>query len=289
MCVHPWLIKAKDQPFLNGSKELVIPCGRCPECIKAKQEQWLTRFKLEDMYWRKVRPGSVSYKIELTYDSKSLPTNRDRALLDIQAFVKQMYRKLDHRPRYYIASENGSIHGRLHFHCLFFGMPVVDVDLFRKRILESAWPHGFNYMVVAGGKEFRYVCKYVTKDIDAFHSSDWKTIESYSKRPTLGGNQISGQFARYFTDNCTTSFDDNGYKRSISRYMASKLLSDSQRATLLNKYEHERMPQAYNSSNPEQHFKASECWRKYYHSCEEYKKKKQQNLLNYERLSDIVY
>lgn len=286
MCVTPWRVYAKDEPFLNGSKSMVIPCGRCPECIKKRQNAWVVRFKLEQQYWRKVFAGSQTYFITLTYDDKHLPETRDMAIKNWQACLKSLYRNLNHRPRYYCVSENGSVHGRLHFHCLLFGMPVVDMDVFRKKTLAKAWPYGFNTCTYATGKTLWYVSKYVTKDISAFNSTAWKCIESYSKRPALGAMALNHQFKDYFSDNCTTHFVDSGFHYSLPRSLVKRVLTENQRMLLLDKYERE-MPKEYDSTDPDQHFAASQCWRNYRHKCKEYKAKKRANILNYERIGDL--
>ena len=288
MCVHPWLIRCKDEPFLNGSKELVIPCGRCPECIKKRQSEWLTRFILESQYWRKERVGSVCMLGTLTYDDKHYPDSRDRLVKDWQAFLKSLHRKLGVKPRFYVTTENGSVYGRVHFHFLLFGVPPYDVLEFRNKILKKSWPHGFEHCRVATSKDFAYVSKYVTKDVDAFRSNTWRTFESYSKRPSLGFPALVGQFADSFRLRGDTKFvDSTGFYRSLTRYMSRRLLTDLQRQILLDKYER-TMPSPYDSSDINQKARASDCWRKYREVCLEARKKKLGNILKFENLCDNV-
>lgn len=286
MCVHPWRIESKDEPFINGSKSLVIPCGRCPECIAKRQSNWVTRFLLEELYQRKANPQSITYFGTLTYNDDHLPTCREDAVRDVQAFIKSLYRNLEKRPRYYITSENGSKHGRLHFHFLLFGVPIYNIDEFRLRIVKKAWSNGYELTRYASGKDLNYVSKYVTKDVDSFNTNSWKTIQSYSKRPALGVPALAGQFGHSISATGNTCWTTpNGFKRSLTRYMVRSLLNETQCILKLNEYER-HMPKPYDSSDPDMHFRASESWTRYHRKCREARKKKCANILKFESLAN---
>ena len=61
----------------------------------------------------------------MTYENKSLAQSRENAFNDVRALFKKIQRKgLVSKLRYYVVSENGSLHGRLHFHLLLFGVDM---------------------------------------------------------------------------------------------------------------------------------------------------------------------
>lgn len=55
---------SKSSHYVHG---ISVPCGKCPECIKAKQDEWFTRFVLERKYWLHKNPKTnVAFLPSLT-------------------------------------------------------------------------------------------------------------------------------------------------------------------------------------------------------------------------------
>lgn len=94
----------------------------------------------------------------LTYDDKHLPRNGDLQKRDLQLFLKRLRRLVEPRKiKYFACGEYGEKFGRPHYHLIIFGLPPVD------KLFLKVWDKGFIKVAHVGDKQFRYVCKYVTK------------------------------------------------------------------------------------------------------------------------------
>lgn len=222
MCTHPIWIPYKGKMFDNrGTIGGYVPCGYCPECLKHRQNLWYVRFWAENKYQKRINPSSVTLFLTLTYNDEHLPSCRNDALNDIRAFVKQVSRKFNCKPRYYFASEHGDTHNRLHFHGLLFGVYLY-CDW--QKLIESIWPNGFVTVKVASYSNYRYVCKYVTKDMDPNENSDGiETIQVFSKRPSLGFNWITDTHKIYLNADLKRRLYIDGFSYSLPRSYSDKI------------------------------------------------------------------
>lgn len=255
MCISPIFIPEREQglglssdkgKILSGSVSLIdydnkfykftgskvnpmslgvyVPCGKCPECLKSRQRQWYARFELEKQYWSKRR--CFTYFCTFTYDNENIPSTREKAVLDIQALIKNISRKFGFKPRFYVTSEFGTEHNRLHYHALIFNIPyVVSTDTI-DGLLRKSWHRGFISVKVAGGKEFDYISKYVTKDIEGY-SGSFKSIQMFSKRPMLGLPAGSDrQLSQYLNSRDNNCLHFRGFDYPVPRALRTKLIND---------------------------------------------------------------
>lgn len=270
--------------YVNGALGVYVPCGRCPECLAAKQRQWYVRFTLEERYWRKKGDYRTIF-VTLTYNSKHLPKTRTEALHDWQAFLKQVKRKVYDSPRFYLTSENGSCHGRLHFHALFFGLAVSDIDSLN-RLISDCWNRGYVATKFATGEDFNYVSKYVTKDTDPFKTdsdSSFKTIQTCSKRPALGVlSATRNDYLAYFNSSLDNAVHINGYSYALPRYLAQKVYTEENIEK--RKIEYEKTRGIPNDISKE---RFEDCYENYYRKCREAVRKKQVNRKRDELRSEI--
>lgn len=262
MCCQPIWIQTED----DGRPGFYVPCGRCPECKAKRQNEWYLRFYCEDKQHRKNH--AQTWFGTLTYDSEHLPHSRDEAVHDWQAFLKQLVRKLGVRPRFYVTTENGEKNGRIHFHFLLFNIPLdVDFNQFHK-FIEDCWHRGFVQCCPAGGKQFTYISKYVTKDFKNDAQADWPIFQSSSKRPALGFEYASESLGEYLDSPDFRPVRVNGYPYSPTRYFRETLVAP------LNLFE-----QKLNSPKitPPDSFYRNAVWREYYYKIKEAKLKKTVN------------
>lgn len=270
-----------------GQLGCYVPCGRCPECLKAKQRAWFVRFKYEENYYR--RKGDYrTWFVTLTYNEENIPSTRLRAVKDWQAFLKQIKRKVYDTPRFYLTSENGSLHGRLHFHALLFGVPVClgDAD-YISSLISSCWHRGFVSARYAVGKDFNYVSKYVTKDVDPFRSeSSWRTIQTFSKRPPLGLRGLSSASMDYYNSRLDNVCHFDGYSYALPRYLATKVYSEENMIERRSEYLKYRGVPSMNSSDDA--LRRSDVYNEYYKKCRDAARKKMKRLKHYENLSDYA-
>lgn len=125
MCFYPYTIKSKDA-FGNPCLQ-TVPCGKCIECMKDKQNAWKIRLVEESRDHRYV------YFFTLTYNEDSVPFVRHEgekinvvSKNDVQLWVKRnrmAYQRLFNREvdfKYFICSEYGPNTGRPHYHGILF-------------------------------------------------------------------------------------------------------------------------------------------------------------------------
>lgn len=207
---------------------IYVGCGKCPECLRARQNNWFVRFYLEHKFHKEICPQNITLFVTFTYDDDHLPKDRDRALNDVRAFIKRFYRDAMERPRYYIVSENGDLHGRFHFHGLFFGCDAACMEWYQK-FFEKAWSKGFICCEVASFERFHYIAKYVTKDCDPYKelsqedNYQFSGIQSYSKRPALGSLSLD-KYRNYLNSDCEHHcLRIDGFRYSLPRYLGKKV------------------------------------------------------------------
>ena len=240
MCLTPIWIPAKVRYGNGRNIGRYVPCGHCVECLQKRQTEWFVRFFLEDKYFKDVLPGSQTLFTTLTYAEENLPDSRESAFNDVRAFIKKLGRTWNKSSiRYYLASENGTQTGRLHYHMLIFGVLPEDLTLPPQKEIEKLWKKGFSHTEYAGAGAFRYACKYVTKDLDVLKTSEsWKPISTCSKRPALGVNfALRTSFMAHYANiplekiienDGLFTIPINGYNYSIPRYIRTKLFSELQ-------------------------------------------------------------
>lgn len=198
-----------------------VPCGKCPECLRHKQNLWFVRFWCENKFQKKINPYSITLYLTLTYNEEHLPSDRKEALNDIRAFIKQVSRKYVKKPRYFFVSEHGDTYNRLHFHGLLFGFPPLNNF---SKLVENMWPNGFVCVKLATYANYRYVCKYITKDTDPNeHSDGIEPIQVFSKRPSLGSNWITDSHRSYFNSDLKRRLYIDGFSYSLPRSYSDKI------------------------------------------------------------------
>lgn len=281
MCVRQiWLPLSKFEasdtpvdPFIRQAGGMYVPCGHCPECLQAKQRQWVARFLLEDRYW-KSRGDYVTLFITLTYSPDYITDDPKQQRNDYRAFLKQVARTTGYKPRYYICSEYGSKTKRLHYHVLLFGFlrrflgletPFPLAWLTNK--IERSWKRGFVKIKIAEGKDLTYVSKYVTKD----SFDDCVSFTACSKRPALGLNGITDETRSYLNRRLNNPLRFDYYVYPLPRYIGSKVLNDDYKRlkrglAVIENLKHERTV-----NNPT---RAKLVWRRYYQTLELYAYKK---------------
>lgn len=129
MCVTPISFKSVDNYGMTCT--MCVPCGKCPECLKDRQNSWKLRLMEESKNY------AYLYFFTLTYNDESLPVTDDglstACKRDVQLWLKKFrmaferYRgvRLSDYFKYFICAEYGpnGTH-RPHYHGLF----MTDLD-----------------------------------------------------------------------------------------------------------------------------------------------------------------
>lgn len=126
MCLHPISIKTEDAFGIEVNQ--TVPCGKCIECLKDRQNSWKIRLTEE------ARVHKYVYFFTLTYRDETVPFTilddgtrvNHVSKIDIQLWIKRhriKFERLFNREidfKYFICSEYGPNTGRPHYHGIFF-------------------------------------------------------------------------------------------------------------------------------------------------------------------------
>lgn len=141
-----------------------MPCGRCPACLRNRQNEWVFRLNEE------IKVSPFSYFFTLTYRDEDLPIELCDLKLrcevptlskrDIQLFFKRLRKNTNIRFKYHLVGEYGPQTLRPHYHGLIFSQQPLKID-----DLLNAWQHqDLLYKVFEdcrGRSAAGYVSKYI--------------------------------------------------------------------------------------------------------------------------------
>jgi len=208
MCIAP----------INLAPDSVIACRKCWQCL---------RDRVDDLCGRCIAEQNTSdqtLSVTLTYDdallAKEARETGQRTVKkhaetlvysDVQKFLKRL-RNRGYNVRYIVAGEYGSRKGRAHWHIVLFfqgkTVPLRDLkgDVFEPqesvflarakndRITWAPWHLGQVLIQQPEYASFRYVLKYVLKDLDSEYN---RTHLAMSKKPPLGHDWLLGLAQAY--------------------------------------------------------------------------------------------
>ena len=150
-------------PWDVARQWLLVPCGKCENCLKKQRNDWFVRLERELARCRAEREQAIFITITIS------PTYYEKALENPSWFI----RKWNERVRHIVGHsfkhaffqefgehpETGS-EPRLHFHGFLFGLNI-SYNALRRAVK----PFGFVWLARATNKRARYVVKYVVKQI----------------------------------------------------------------------------------------------------------------------------
>ena len=118
----PKFLRCRDYEFIDkiyskSHRVLLIPCGKCSNCLKRKSTEWTARL-LKEMSFHK-----YCYFVTLTYSelyNADTGEIKDINKRDIQLFLKRYRKNFGVDLSYYITGEHGEASGRPHYHGIFF-------------------------------------------------------------------------------------------------------------------------------------------------------------------------
>lgn len=236
-CLHPiWIVNKRftccspeerqnllaEKPWLRDSLYLAVPCGKCPDCLKARRNDWYVRLNRE--YARQKSMGNVSWFLTLTIK----PELYNEAIKSPAAFVRRFFEKIRHRHgssiKHFLCCELGGRTGRLHYHGLLFGPKLSYSDLH-----SLAEDFGWIWLKPTDSRNIRYTVKYILKDTSAdWYSSvtsNWSASQHREFRrlyTSAGLGEYLGTFPPPSEENRIWTFLDSrsgiSYKYAIPRY-----------------------------------------------------------------------
>lgn len=135
--------------------QLLVPCGKCYECLKERRLIWLFRLKQESLH------SCNTYFITLSFDDKICKPRLYKE--DLQLLFKRI-RKKGYVFKYYAIGEYGSNFKREHYHCVLF---FKKTDKYEKvdfqtchDLINSNWKNGFITIGEANFRRLNYILHY---------------------------------------------------------------------------------------------------------------------------------
>lgn len=201
MCTSPITIHYES---LDGNHAIQVPCGKCAECLRTKQNDYMVRIYEEMMQVNK------SCFITLTYAPKNVPYFIHEGKMyftvwkkDITDWLKRLRTNYERKTgktglRFFLCSEYGPKTHRPHYHAIFFGLD-------KKDLLSALtdWSKRFGYYMAKDvdysdraslERSARYVAKYSCKGVfeDPFRES-WEGLPEFSKIQQRFGTLLCSQ------------------------------------------------------------------------------------------------
>lgn len=220
-----------------------IPCGQCYACRLQYSREWADRCMMEMQY------HDESWFLTLTYDDEHLPIvhgfDKETGEVfdfmslqkkDLQDFNKRLRSQLfrDYKKahpggetpprfRFYACGEYGDRTYRPHFHGIYFGLAIPDLEFYRSdgrfsyytsEYLKRIWQRGFVVVARACWETAAYCARYVMKKSKGMNKAVYDDfgIEPEFVLMSRGGsspdgNNLGGIGKRYFDEHGKEMFE----------------------------------------------------------------------------------
>lgn len=214
-------------PFFMCSKPiqlssgLLVPCGKCGNCLRRKISDYVIRCTVEQRFTRR------SYFITLTYAESPLTCLKS----DLQNYFKRL-RKLGCTFSYFALGDYGDTFGRPHYHVVLFAKEQFPIDR-----LESCWTGGRNgssrgfvtidalsigrvgYVVSYG---FLAKVDWQERFIGGYGPAVIPPFFLMSRRPAIGSLYIE-RSRSFHVGNDAWFYPDGKYNKGLPRYYRDKI------------------------------------------------------------------
>lgn len=132
-----YYVKLNDK-VLNDNL-LLLPCGKCPNCLENKAQAWTDRLIKEAEMWK------YCYFLTLTYDDEHV---KDLNKRDVQLWLKRFRKAHPGKVAYFVNGEYGETTFRPHYHAILFcderikDLVNFNNNLFVSEELNKTWSKG---------------------------------------------------------------------------------------------------------------------------------------------------
>lgn len=227
---------------IHHDGDIVLPCGKCVECLTQRSQEWALRAAHE------MSCHNDNCFVTLTYNDEHLPSiEKFKQLEDFQLFMKNLRYSLGKKKIKYMAShEFGGKTFRPHHHLIIFGWNPANQKflkttpkgyrLYTSTHLEKQWENGYSSVAEANAQTAFYVASYALKG--KIHTYIDNSGEIITVRDHMtSSNGIGLQYAKKNLKQLVDS------KKHIPRYYKKKLFEEN--PTL-----HEQFDERESSKNP---------------------------------------
>lgn len=242
MCLYPKLIKNKkylpnkknnwNPPKCEDYRVLYVTaaCGKCLECRKQKQREWLVRMSEELRHDPNAYFMTLTFSEEKLEEYKKLCNSEDPNTIATKAMrlmLERCRRKLGHSVKHWFISELGHTGTeRVHLHGLVWGIGM-------DKLVEEKWQNGITFTgTFVNERTINYITKYITK-IDEDHKEFTGVILC---SPGIGGGYLKrGDSSKHIYkkgETIETYRLRNGAKINLPTYYRNKLFTEEEREKL---------------------------------------------------------
>lgn len=254
-CLSPIIIPAKFKGA-RPTEKMSVPCGKCIECLKAKQHSLIYRLQLQS------HSSRYALFVTLTYDEKNVPvlyydSNGVANTLswnefvkykhieepyftlkrsDIQNFMKRLRVNIqrsgyNNRFKHFYCGEYGDQFGRPHYHAALFFSHITAAQM--EYFIGKSWQLGGVQVDYLTDSRIAYITKYMLKGDLESATNDF--VQPCFSRGSHGlgieGFEDDLKFIRHsFPDLDDSELYcqlDNGTKIPIPRYYRNTILMDN--------------------------------------------------------------
>jgi hypothetical protein len=220
-CPKPFSVKSKNGLYTDT---ITVPCGKCPECLSNKAQEWAFRLKEE------LKASQLGCFITLTLNTaicqiKGQQTH-DVDKRTVQLFLKRLREQFPEATiRYYITSEYGPKNLRPHYHGILFGISKANAIEINK-----AWGLGFVKVGTVTPASINYVCNYLMAKLQPKHNRA-AIFALMSRMPGIGKNYLNNEIIHYHRQAMNfTVRNDEGIRQNMPRYYKEKIFDEYEKA-----------------------------------------------------------
>lgn len=184
-CINPKKLTIKPKQLTSKVKKIpvkesykqVVPCGKCPLCLRTKQLSWYMRVEQEIKYSE--YPNHLF--LTLTYNEQKIPKRKGVRTLykrHPQLFFKRL-RKAGHKVKYILVGEYGTKTARPHYHAILWTTA-------KPQAIDKAWTYGHVHHGHLTKASIFYALKYILNPRTGDNEAKQREYAVFSKGIGLG-------------------------------------------------------------------------------------------------------
>lgn len=204
-------------------KLVQVPCGYCSECLNQKAKS--TTFRI----MKEVQEHKFNWFVTLTYDDEHLPSNYSLVQDEISKFNKKLKVYLNRAGkksdfRFYGVGEYGSQTARPHYHVIYFGLELDDLEFYSKneygqllynsKFLNDVWSKGHVVIGEVDVASAAYVARYTEKK-QLQTKEQKKKFEELGLVPEYSRQSMNPGIGANYLKNIVVSIQNRCYNETI--------------------------------------------------------------------------